>query len=80
MFIGNPGAFTFTVTTRAVQNNQRVETRRDISAREYELLLAQRDPATVPVIKNRRCIVWESQCFQIGISFIHSLIHFFYSK
>ena len=59
--------FTYTVTYRQVTNGQKVETRRDISYREYEVLRGQKDPKVDTIVKTRRCFVWANQYFQIDI-------------
>jgi len=62
---GQNGVYTYTVTYRQKVKNEKVETRRDISYREYEVLLGQRDPEINSIIKTRRCFVWDNQYFQI---------------
>ena len=57
--------FTYTVTYRQYKNKQKVETRRDISYREYEILKGHKDPNVDTITKTRRCFVWENQYFHL---------------
>ena len=66
--VGSP-FFLFTLTQRktgsATEDGQTIEIRRTIPLREYEMLLAQRDPLRDSITKKRRCFVWKSQYFQL---------------
>ncbi|KAJ3090775.1 hypothetical protein HK102_002734 [Quaeritorhiza haematococci] len=46
---------------------QRVETRRNLSPREYSALRAQADPTRVPINKRRRCFLYKDRYFQIDV-------------
>ncbi|KAK2189748.1 hypothetical protein NP493_98g04011 [Ridgeia piscesae] len=62
------GNWTYTHTIRRPEiNNERPELKMQISAREYKLLLAQRDKDHHTVYKKRRCFLWNNQYFQLDI-------------
>lgn len=44
-----------------------METRRSLSAREYDVLRAQADPSRNFIIKRRRCFLWQNKYFQIDV-------------
>ncbi|KAJ3038347.1 hypothetical protein HDV00_000768 [Rhizophlyctis rosea] len=48
-------------------DGQRVETRRNLSFREYEALRAQQDPTRSPILKRRRCFLFHDRYFQIDV-------------
>ena len=48
-------------------DGQRVETRRNLSFREYEALRAQADPTRSPITKRRRCFLFQDRYFQIDV-------------
>jgi len=62
------GHWTYTHTIRRPEINQkRIETKMQISSREYSLLLAQRDQGQHTIFKKRRCFLWNNQYFQMDI-------------
>lgn len=48
-------------------NGQRVETRRNLTGREYEALRAQADPTRVPICKQRRSFLYKDRYYQIDM-------------
>jgi CYTH domain-containing protein len=48
-------------------DGQRVEIRRNISPREYEAMRQQSDPSRVPILKLRRCFLYNDRYFQLDI-------------
>jgi CYTH domain-containing protein len=48
-------------------NGQRVETRRNLTPREYEALRSQSDPTRTPITKLRRCFLYNDCYFQIDV-------------
>ena len=53
----NLNALHFTLTTRKLDNGQRIELRRNITPREYNSYQLQTDPSRLPVQKLRRCFL-----------------------
>ena len=51
----------------AEHDGQRVETRRNLTFREFEALRAQADPSRIPIIKRRRCFLYKDRYFQIDV-------------
>lgn len=47
------------------------ETQRDLNARNYMILLAQKDENKRVVVKERRCFIWEHQSFILDIVISH---------
>lgn len=62
---GWDGSFTYTSSTTVQVQNQVLETRRNITQREYESLLLHVDDDCVPVIKNRRNFIFNNRYYQI---------------
>jgi len=58
------GKWTYTHTIRRVEA---VERKMQISAKEYELLVAERDTSRYTVYKKRRCFIWNNHYFQMDI-------------
>jgi hypothetical protein len=58
---GQDGAFVYTLATKQLHG----ELRRNLSSREYEILLLQADPAHWPIKKSRRCFVWNDQYYHL---------------
>jgi hypothetical protein len=54
-------ALHFTLTTRKLDNGQRIELRRNITPREYNSYQAQTDPDRLPVKKLRRCFLYNDR-------------------
>ncbi|KAI8922263.1 hypothetical protein DFJ77DRAFT_17388 [Powellomyces hirtus] len=48
-------------------DGQRVETRRNLRAREYEALRAQADPSRAIIKKKRRCFLYQDRYFQLDV-------------
>ena len=48
-------------------DGQRVETRRNLTFREFEALRAQADPTRLPVVKRRRCFLYKDRYYQIDV-------------
>jgi CYTH domain-containing protein len=46
-------------------DGQRVETRRNVPSREFEVLKSQSDPSRYPVNKIRRCFIHKDKYFQL---------------
>jgi predicted ATPase len=62
------GNWTYTHTIRRPEiNKEQPELRMQISSREYELLLAQKDGNHYTIFKKRRCFLWNNQYFQMDI-------------
>ena len=55
----------FLTTKRALKNNSRIETEKQITPSEYIQLLQQADPNRNTIHKKRRCFVWQNQYFEI---------------
>ncbi|ELT98807.1 hypothetical protein CAPTEDRAFT_170068 [Capitella teleta] len=65
---GQNGNWTYTHTIRRPEvNNESPELKMQISIREYELLMAQKDSHRYTVFKKRRCFLWNNQYFQMDI-------------
>lgn len=65
---GQNGNWTYTHTTRRPEiNKESPELRMQISAREYQLLLVQKDVNHYTIYKKRRCFLWKNQYFQMDI-------------
>jgi len=65
---GQNGVFTFTHTVRRPKiKGQRVELRKQISGRTYQLLLNQRDQKTYTIFKKRRCFLFNNKYYQLDI-------------
>ncbi|XP_041349503.1 TRPL translocation defect protein 14-like [Gigantopelta aegis] len=65
---GQNDRWTYTHTIRRPEiNKQAVEVRMPITAKDYEILLAQRDDRHATVYKTRRCFLWKNQYFQLDI-------------
>ncbi|PVD33009.1 hypothetical protein C0Q70_08457 [Pomacea canaliculata] len=63
-----PGFWSYTHTIRRPEiNNQSVELRSQISEKDYEILLAQRDNKHYTLQKQRRCFLWHNQYYQLDI-------------
>ncbi|CAD5121045.1 DgyrCDS9586 [Dimorphilus gyrociliatus] len=66
---GQHGHWTYTHTIRKSVVNadlvEIVESKVQISSREYKLLIAQRDNSHYTVYKKRRCFLWGNQYFQL---------------
>ena len=57
----------YSITQQKTVNGERVEIRRILPVKEYELFLSQRDPAHCPIIKKRRCFIWKERYYQIDL-------------
>lgn len=55
----------FTMTVRDFSRAQRVETRRNMSRSEWDLLKTQSDPLRCPILKTRKCFVYKDHYFQM---------------
>lgn len=65
---GQNGNWTYMHTIRRPEiNGEIVELKQQITSREYELLIAQRDASHYSVVKKRRCFLWNNQYFQLDI-------------
>jgi CYTH domain-containing protein len=65
---GQNGNWTYMHTIRRPEiNAEAVELKQQISRREYDLLLAQKDKNHFSIHKKRRCFLWNSQYFQLDI-------------
>jgi hypothetical protein len=65
---GQNGVYTYTLTIRRESiDGQQIETRRNLSSREYEALLAQVDPHRLTALKMRRCFVFKEQYMQLDL-------------
>lgn len=65
---GQNGNWTYTHTIRRPEiNKESPELRMQISAREYQLLLVQKDVNHYTIYKKRRCFLWNNQYFQMDI-------------
>jgi CYTH domain-containing protein len=61
------GVSHFNLTLRNASN---VELRQSITGREYDALMRQADPHQEPIVKKRRCFLWENRYFQLD-RFLH---------
>jgi len=62
------GNWTYTHTIRRPKiNKESVECKMQVSAREYNLLAAQRDVNHYTIYKKRRCFLWNNQYYQMDI-------------
>uniref|UniRef100_A0A915IP36 NadR/Ttd14 AAA domain-containing protein n=1 Tax=Romanomermis culicivorax TaxID=13658 RepID=A0A915IP36_ROMCU len=65
---GQNGFWSYTHTTRrGLTKGQKVETRMQISAREYAALCEYADPKRCRTFKRRRCFLYEQQYYQLDI-------------
>ncbi|XP_046576813.1 TRPL translocation defect protein 14-like [Haliotis rubra] len=65
---GQDANWTYTHTIRRPEiNKQSVELRMPISAKDYEILLAQRDDKHATVYKKRHCFLYQNQYFQLDV-------------
>jgi CYTH domain-containing protein/predicted ATPase len=65
---GQDGSYTYTHTIKTpALDGGRVESERQISPREYVVLLLQADPTRRTIRKRRRCFLWENQYFELDI-------------
>lgn len=65
---GQNNVFTFTLTIRRPNvGGQPIETRRNLSGREYEAFLTQIDPRRHSALKTRRCFVYNDQYLQLDL-------------
>lgn len=63
---GNSNSFVHSITQqKAILDGQRVEIRRTIPHKEYEIFMSQRDQTHCPIIKNRWCFIWKERYYQI---------------
>ncbi len=60
----NVSKFTYSVKTKNI-DGKTVETLKELSTRNYQLLLEQKDEFRKVIIKERRCFIWEHQSFVI---------------
>jgi hypothetical protein len=56
---------TYTCTVRRNVNGQKIDQRRSLRRREYQAMLAQRDPERATVKKRRRCFYQGNHYFQV---------------
>ncbi|KAI9179972.1 hypothetical protein H9P43_005304 [Blastocladiella emersonii ATCC 22665] len=54
-------------TRRTLADGQRVEERRSINGREYDALKTQTDPTRHPVVKTRRCFLYQNCYYQLDV-------------
>lgn len=59
-------SYTYT-TRRTLGSGERIETRLNVSLREYQALESQADPMHHTVFKTRHCFLWHDQYFQLDI-------------
>lgn len=65
---GKRGRWSYTHTTRRLElHGQSIEVKAQISSREYQTMLAQRDKSHHSIFKQRRCFLWNNQYFQLDI-------------
>ncbi|XP_038059692.1 TRPL translocation defect protein 14-like [Patiria miniata] len=65
---GQNGMYTYMQTIcRPEITNQVVTTRTPITSKQYNLLLAQRDPTRSQIVKKRRCFLWQNLYYQMDI-------------
>ena len=65
---GMDGAYTYTHTVKTkISDMRRVEIEREVSAEEYDLLLQDADPKRSTIFKQRWCLRYEGQLFEIDI-------------
>lgn len=63
---GGHTVYTHTVK-RHITDATRTEDEREITRAEYESLLSRADPRRVPIVKDRYCLDYEGQLFEIDI-------------
>jgi len=66
-FYGTEIDFSKWTYTHTIRRVQAVERKMQISAKEYELLVAERDTSRYTVYKKRRCFLWNNHYFQMDI-------------
>uniref|UniRef100_T1ILT8 Uncharacterized protein n=1 Tax=Strigamia maritima TaxID=126957 RepID=T1ILT8_STRMM len=65
---GQNSHWSYTNTIRRLEfNNQIIEVKTQITSREYQNMLAQRDANHHKIYKTRRCFLWNNQYFQLDI-------------
>lgn len=65
---GSNGSYTYYETTkRTISGIKRIEHEKRLTEREYLEKLMQADPTLHPIIKNRYCLMYENQYFEIDI-------------
>ncbi|KAM0682460.1 hypothetical protein MDAP_002299 [Mitosporidium daphniae] len=64
---GFSSSSSYSITQQKTVNGERVEVRRILSPKEYELFLSQTDPSHCPIIKKRRCFLWKERYYQIDL-------------
>lgn len=64
---GQKGCYTYTLTERRENYGEKMELLRQITKREYEVLLKQCDPNHHSIHKTRRCFHWQGHYFQLDI-------------
>ena len=55
----------YTHTICKIINSEKAETRMQITAREYDALMSQRDQRRHPIYKVRHCFLWKGNYFQL---------------
>ncbi|XP_064612179.1 TRPL translocation defect protein 14-like [Liolophura sinensis] len=62
------GHWTYTHTIRRPEiNKQSVELKMNVTGRDYQMLLAQKDDRHYSIYKKRRCFLWNNQYFQLDL-------------
>ncbi|XP_033627670.1 TRPL translocation defect protein 14-like isoform X1 [Asterias rubens] len=65
---GQKGIYTYMHTVCHPEiTKQAITIRTPITSKQYQILLAQREPTRYQVVKTRRCFVWNDQYFQMDI-------------
>jgi hypothetical protein len=61
------GTSHFNLTVRQPPPFTDIETRRSLTGREFDILRSQVDTNTDPIIKRRRCFLWNQRYFQLDV-------------
>jgi CYTH domain-containing protein len=64
---GQNGKWCYTHTTRRIIKGEKVETRMQITSREYSALKEHADPRRTSTFKKRRCFFYEQQYFHLDL-------------
>lgn len=64
---GDGNNWSYSYSVRALKEGQLVETRTQISKREYSILSKSLDPSRATIIQRRRCFIWKNRYFRLDI-------------
>ncbi|KAI6647975.1 hypothetical protein LOD99_8303 [Oopsacas minuta] len=64
---GQNGKYAYTCTVRRFVKGEIAEMRRQITSKEYDILVRQRSVDNAPIFKVRRCFMWANQYYQLDV-------------